>query len=529
MHVGVLIVGAGPTGLTLACELAVRGIEFRIIDRADRFFGGSRAYGLQPRTLEVFADIGILDPVLASGDLPMVMRAYKGDSVVWEGQMYANGELAEPTPSVPYPNIWLLPQFRTEEILRERLADLGGQVELRSELIDLVQDDDGVTAALVTGGRAETVRARYVVGADGGNSTVRKRLDIPFPGETDETTTVLFADARVDGISRDHGRIWQLGDGDVSALPLPGTELFFMAAQPPDSDEPIRDYLQRQVTKSSGRDDILVREVTWHTTWRSNSRLAERFREGRIFLAGDAGHVHPPTGGQGMNTGIQDGYNLGWKLAATLGGARAALLDSYEPERKAAARTALDISAALLNMHKRGDADAHVRGPEVHGLRLNYRGGPLSCDDRATPGTVLAGDRAPDAPATTPDGRPIRLFDLMRGPHWTLLAFGAVHTHTVAALGERFAPALRAYNVLRPGQPWNNQTVVDGDGHVRAGYDAADGTLMLVRPDGYLGLVANPASVERVGAYLAALYGPSATGTAAIADDCVRIQPATTD
>jgi hypothetical protein len=352
------------------------------------------------------------------------------------------------------------------------------------------------------------------VGADGGRSTVRKRLGIAFPGETDENTTVLFADARVDGIGHDHGRIWQAGQSGVSVMPLAGTELFVVVALPQENeDEPIRDHLQRQVTEASGRHDILVREVTWHTTWRPNTRLAERFRDGRVFLAGDAGHVHPPTGGQGMNTGIQDGYNLGWKLAAVLAGAPARLLDSYEPERMAAARAALDISTKLLEKHRRGDEDAHVRGPEVHGLTLNYRGGPLSREDRAEPGTVVAGDRAPDAPVLTADGRPARLFDLFRGPHWTLLAFGAEHAGTVAALDDRFGPALRAHTVVRPGEPAEEHAVVDVDGHARAGYDAADGTLVLVRPDGYVGLVTSPGTAERVTDYWTSLHGTPAGAT----------------
>jgi 2-polyprenyl-6-methoxyphenol hydroxylase-like FAD-dependent oxidoreductase len=513
-EVEVLIVGAGPTGLTLACELAVRGVAIRIVDRAEAFFGGSRADGIQPRTLEVFADLGVLDPILASGDLGMVMRAYQGDKVVWEGQM---SQPTEPTPALPYPNIWFVPQFRTEEILRERLAALGAQVELSTELVDFSQDDGGVTATLATAGRTERVRARYLVGADGGPSTVRKRLGIAFPGETDETTTMMFADARVDGISHDHGRIWQVGDAGVSIMPLAGTELFVVVARPPDNaDEPIRDYLQRTVSEASGRQDILVREVTWHTTWRANTRLAERFRDGRVFLAGDAGHVHPPTGGQGMNTGIQDGYNLGWKLAATLAGAPAVLLDSYEPERMAAARSALDIATRLLEKHRRGDADAHVRGPEVHGFALNYRDDPLSRDDRANPGALLAGDRAPDAPVTTADGRPIRLFDRFRGPHWTLLAFGSTHADTVAALADRFGPALRAHTVIRPGEPADRHAVVDSDGHVLAAYGVADDALMLVRPDGYLGLVTSPGSIERVNEYWTALHGapiPEAAAT----------------
>jgi 2-polyprenyl-6-methoxyphenol hydroxylase-like FAD-dependent oxidoreductase len=487
--VDVLVVGAGPTGLTLACELAVRGVRVRVVDRADAWFGGSRADGIQPRTMEVFADIGILDPILAGGDLGTVIRAYQGDEVVWEGRMTSP---VPPTPSVPHPNIWFVPQFRTEEILRERLAELGVQVELATELTDFTQDTDGVTATLSTG----TVRARYLVGADGGRSTVRKRLGIDFPGETDDDTTMLFADARVDGISHDHGRMWQVGSGGVSVMPLSGTELFVVVARPPDDPSAsIPEYLRQLVTSSSGRDDILVREVTWHTTWRSNTRLATRLRDGRVFLAGDAGHVHPPTGGQGMNTGIQDGYNLGWKLAATLGGAPGVLLDSYSQERMAAARTALDISTSLLERHRRGDPDAHVRGPEVHQLTLNYRGGPLSCDDRDAPGVLRAGDRAPDAPVTV-DGRATRLFDLLQGPHWTLLAFGVAFAGSFAGLA--------AYTVVRAGED-GAQAVVDVEGHVRAGYDVADGMLVLVRPDGYVGLVTG--SAERVGEYWATVIG----------------------
>ncbi|GII77572.1 3-(3-hydroxyphenyl)propionate hydroxylase [Sphaerisporangium rufum] len=499
----VLIAGAGPTGLTLACELARRGVRFRIVDRADRFPGGSRADGVQPRTLEVFDDLGIIDPILAAGDLGTEIRAYQGREVVWTGRM---SEPAEPTPAVPYPNLWFVPQFHTERILRDRLAALGGRVETATELGDFTQDEDGVTAVLATAGAAENVRARYLVGADGARSTVRKRLGVPFPGETDDSGTVLFADARVDGVSRDHGRIWQAGDGVVALIPLAGSELFVVTTRPPENAaEPIRDHLQRQITELSGRADIVVREVTWHTTWRANTRLAERFRDGRVFLAGDAGHVHPPTGGQGMNTGIQDAYNLGWKLATP----SPPLLDSYQPERMAAARAALDLSTRLLDKHRRGDADAHVRGPEVHQLTLGYRGGSLSRDDRAEPGAVRAGDRAPDAPVTMPGGRPGRLFDLFRGPHWTLLGFGAAQAGTVAALGERYGPALRAHTVVRPGEPAGGAAVLDGDGHAHAGYDAAGGTLMLVRPDGYVGLAAHPGTADQVIEYWTALYGAS--------------------
>lgn len=483
----VLVVGGGPTGLVLACQLAVRGVGVRVVDRSDRFYGGSRADGIQPRSMELFDDLGVVDRMLASGDLGIPMKAYRGDEVVWEGRMT---EPVEPTASTPYPNPWFVPQFRIEEILRERLADLGVRVELSTELTDFTQDADGVTATLAGG---ETLRVRYLVGADGGASTVRKKLGIAFPGETDESVAMLFADAWVDGVTHDHGRIWPVGEaGGVSVMPLAGTDQFVVVARPQEGDtESVRDYLRRQVTEASGRDDIIVREVSWHTTWRANTRLAERFREGRVFLAGDAGHVHPPTGGQGMNTGMGDGYNLGWKLAAVLAGASEALLDSYEPERIAAARLALRLSTALLEKHRRGDEDAHVRGPELYGLTLNYRDGLLTRDDRPEPGRLTAGDRAPDAPVTTADGTSARLFDLYRGPHWTLLSFGA-------APGVDLGPDVHAYTI-------GEQGVVDRDGHVRAAYDMADGTLVLVRPDGYVGLVTD--GVEGLTEYWAELHG----------------------
>jgi hypothetical protein len=214
--------------------------------------------------------------------------------------------------------------------------------------------------------------------------------------------------------------------------------------------------------------------MTWSTVWRANARLAERFHDGRVFLVGDAAHVCPPTGGQGMNTGIGDSYNLGWKLAAVLTGAPATLLDTYAAERVPAAQAALDLAGKLLAKHQRGDDDAHQRGSEVHQLGLNYRGGPLAEDRRTAPGAVLAGDRAPDAPIA--DGH---LFDLFRGTQWTVLSFGVDATGTA--------------------------THVVTDEQARAIYDVAPGTLVAVRPDGYVGLVTSDAAdvpryLERVAA-----------------------------
>jgi 2-polyprenyl-6-methoxyphenol hydroxylase-like FAD-dependent oxidoreductase len=498
-EVDVLIVGAGPTGLVLAVELARRGVRFRLVDRSARFFGGSRADGIQPRTLEVFDDLGLADTVLAEGNTGILVRVYRGGTVVQETQP------AEPMPErpdVPYPNIWFLPQFRTEELLRDLLAAFGGRVELATELVGLTQDDDGVSATLTRNGTTEQVRARYLIGADGGRSTVRNLLAIRFEGETDEGMRVLFADVRVDGLDRDHGRVWMAGESGVALMPLSGTDLFTLTALPPATGEPTLDYLQGLVTEATGRGDIRLRELTWVTVWRANARKAERFRAGRVFLAGDAAHVCPPTGGQGMNTGIQDAYNLGWKLAAVLGGAPAELLDSYEAERVPAAEAALAVSTALLDKHKRGDEDAFHRGSEVHQLGLNYRGGPLAVELRATPGGVLAGDRAPDAPCRDAAGRSVRLFDVFRGPHWTVLAFGGRSRERVSELAARVAGIGHVFSVVRPDGPTDSRTLVDDQGHAHAAYGIGTDAMLLVRPDGYLGLCAGPDSVADIEIYM---------------------------
>jgi 2-polyprenyl-6-methoxyphenol hydroxylase-like FAD-dependent oxidoreductase len=478
--VDVLIVGAGPTGLVLAIELARRGIALRLVDKSDKFFGGSRADGIMPRTLEVLADIGIADTVLAEGNPGIEVRGYQGQTVVFEGR---TTEPMPARPDVPYPNIWFLPQFRTEELLRERLAGLGHHVEQSCELRELAQDDDGVTVALAAAAGTRRVRARYVVGTDGGHSTVRNLLAIPFDGETDDAMRALFADVALAGLDRDHGRVWMTGESGVALMPLSGTDLFTLTARPPESGAPTLEYLQEQVTAASGNDAIRLRDVTWSTVWRANARLARRFTDGRVFLAGDAAHVCPPTGGQGMNTGISDACNLAWKLAAVLGGADTALLDSYPAERVPTAQAALALAAKLLDKHQRGDEDAHHRGSEVHQLGLNYRGGPLTEDLRAEPGRLAAGDRAPDAPCGD-----VRLFDLFRGTQWTVLAFGADTADLVAECTDLFGDLVHAYSVVPDGTP-GEHTVVDTDGHARAAYQMAPGTVVLVRPDGYLGLV----------------------------------------
>ncbi|MGK8556837.1 FAD-dependent monooxygenase [Nocardia gipuzkoensis] len=468
----VLVAGAGPTGLTLALDLARRNIPVRIVDKAATFFAGSRGDGIQPRTLEVFDDLEVLDAVLAAGMPTPLMRVHLDGQFVAERRM---SEPVEPTPAVPYPDLWVLGQSRTEAILREGLAGFGVSVELGTALVGFTQDDNGVTATLECDGTRESVRAAYLVGADGGKSTVRKALGIPFEGSTDDSIRMLLGDVRADALEHEFGYWFAAADQPMEGIalsPLPGGRHFQFAAPLTDDTEPTLELLQEYVDRYCGRDDVILSDLTWATVWRPNVRLAQRFRDGRVFLAGDAAHVHPPTGGQGMNTGIQDAYNLGWKLAAALDGDDT-LLDSYAAERRMVAARVLGLSSQLLDKLVDGAEDAMDRGPETQQLDISYR-------DPAVRTALAVGDRAPDAPLKDDAGRPVRLFDLFRGPHATLLSFG------VPAEAE---PGVPAYAVVRPGTVVAGRYMVDIDGHAHAAYAATEGFRVLVRPDGYVGAI----------------------------------------
>jgi hypothetical protein len=303
---------------------------------------------------------------------------------------------------------------------------------------------------------------------------VRKRLAVPFAGETNEDITMLLADVRVDGLDHDYGHGWML-DGQIffGFTPLAGAHDTYVLNTPASGIPLTLDGLQQTLESASGRSDIRLRELTWSTIWRPNVRMVEQFRVGRVFLAGDAAHVHPPAGGQGLNTGVQDAYNLGWKLGAALDGVPDVLLDSYEAERLPVAARVLGISAALLDKHLSGADDAFERGEETQQLDVNYRPGPLTLDDGSSC-VVVAGDRAPDAPCLDHDGRPVRLFTHYAGPHWTLLRFGAT------------APALDRADVQ---SYCVGSDLVDVGRHIQDAYDVKDSAAVLIRPDGYIGAI----------------------------------------
>jgi 2-polyprenyl-6-methoxyphenol hydroxylase-like FAD-dependent oxidoreductase len=393
----VIIVGAGPTGLTLGIELARRSIAFRLIDGAEGPAAGSRGKGIQPRTLEVFEDLGVISSILEAGTPYPRIRVHLGPLSLRFGSM---GGRKQATERVPYPNLWLVPQHRTEEILRQRLSQLGGQVEFGTGFERMSASERGVKVQLSSG---ELVTAEYLIGCDGGHSSVRKALGLALHGETLETEAAFVADVQVEGLNHTDWHVWPFAKGgSIGLCPLPAPSSFQMMS-PRKSAEGIEAAIQRV----SGCN---VTQILWSSMYRPAVRMVDHLRVGRIFLAGDAAHLHPPTGGQGLNTGVQDAYNLGWKLAHVLRGGPESLLDTYEAERLPVAAAVLGLSKQIYRTRslKRGDA--------TNQLRLHYRTSVLALGKPL--GDLHPGDRMPDVRL----GDGTRLFDEMRGTHATEFA-----------------------------------------------------------------------------------------------------------
>ncbi|MFJ6054014.1 FAD-dependent monooxygenase [Streptomyces sp. NPDC092307] len=328
----VLIAGSGPTGLTLACSLAQRGVAVRVIERRTAPHRESRGKGLRTSSLAIFKELGMAEPLIATGTAGMVLRKY------------FDGEHINDTPT-PADAGLLIGQWQTEEALRDRLGALGVHVEYGAELVGITQDQEGVRVELADG---SVIAARYLAGCDGGRSTTRKLLDIPFEGNGEKEPAMVIGDVRAPGLGRDAWHQWFTSEGGgILLCPMPGTDSFQLQAAPEQDEhgEPVPPSLesfQRIFERCAGVPGVRLEDPTWLSSWRVNVRMATRIREGRVLLAGDAAHVHPIAGGLGMNTGIEDAAALGRALVGALTGPDAdAALDAYEAER-------LPVAAKLL-------------------------------------------------------------------------------------------------------------------------------------------------------------------------------------
>ncbi|MBB3603492.1 2-polyprenyl-6-methoxyphenol hydroxylase-like FAD-dependent oxidoreductase [Mycolicibacterium sp. BK556] len=448
---GVLIVGAGPTGLLLANELVRHGVTPRIIDRAPQAATTSRALVVQPRTLEILDDLGVAEQAFAAGTAASELTITFADKTV---DVDFAGQLTGPQNLTAYPEPRTLSQHDTERILTDLLSRHGVEIERGVALTDFTQDGDAVTASLRHGdGATESVRCQWLAGCDGAHSAVRKASGIPFSGDTYRDEFIM-ADAELDW-KLPHGGLYGFPSpaGIFAAFSMPGTNRYRIFGNfPPGPDgpsaeysEPTHDEFQAMVDERVPFPATVVKEF-WVTRYRVHSRTVPRYRDGRIFLVGDAAHVHSPAGAQGMNTGIQDAYNLGWKLAFVVRGlADESLVDSYNAERhpigvqllkttdrmfsvfggqNPLARLARGRVAPVLASHvlSRGWVRRRFIGLLAQ-LRLHYPDSPLNAQDGSDWHDAPApGDRAREADVLI-DGNRGRLYDVFRGTHHTVLLF----------------------------------------------------------------------------------------------------------
>ncbi|MDA4107368.1 oxygenase [Mycobacterium holsaticum DSM 44478] len=470
----VLVAGAGPAGLALACGLLLQGVDVRVVDKASGPATTSRANFLHARGSEVLDRLGAL------GDLPQrSVRAMRITSYL-AGKPVLRLRFGDPGMDTAAPPM-VISQASVEAALRDRLTELGGTIEWHTPLVDLRQHDGEVVATLGTG---EDVHPRWLVGCDGAGSTTRRLADIGFPG-VKLSERFLLADVGLDwNLDRSGTTGWIHPDGMIGAMPMPD-DLWRVIAYDPGqptekpTDAEILARLQRILPERTGH-EVRVTATEWLSMFQVHRRLADTYRRGRVLIAGDAAHTHAPFGGQGMLTGFGDVENLAWKLALVVGRrADAALLDTYEAERRPLATEVLRDTSAITKVNiAQGPVGRFLRDrvmvplvnlPRVQRsvtyrtsqLWVSYRRGPLAEKSWWTQ-NPRPGDRIADVDCRRADGEPTRLYAEL-GRRWALLAGGGGEALIATAqrhLGEHVV-------ALRRAEPDRTET-------------------MLIRPDGHL-------------------------------------------
>lgn len=500
MDAEVVIAGAGPTGLMLACELRLAGVDVMVLERLADRTGESRAGGIHSRTLEVLDQRGVLDRFLAAGELQPVGH-FSG--------LYLDFEESESRH--PYPLMIL--QSAIERLLEEWAGELGVRIRRSAEVVGLRQDEDGVSVEVGAAGSARrTLRARYLVGCDGGRSAVRKLAGIGFPG-TEATMTALIGDVELPGLPEEYVWIRRCASGDFSAIAFePGwyrviTSEYDRVA---DRDEaPTFEQLRDSLVRLAGT-DYGMHSPRWISRFNDAARQADRYRQGRVLLAGDAAHIHFPAGGQGLNMGVQDAVNLGWKLASVVRGrAPQSLLDSYHAERHPVAERVLSNTRAQSALARPGpqsdalrevfgqlmvfdDVNRHLRHM-LTALDIRY-----PTDDRH----LLSGRRAPDADLKTAGGAS-GVSELLHAGRPVLLDLGAGAEVTAAAAG--WADRVDVVEAVSEDEHW----FVPAAGEIPA--PAA----LLIRPDGHVAWATGTTGSPDIAALRRALttwFGPGLPG-----------------
>lgn len=460
--------------------------------------------------MEVLAGLGVTDQLVAEGNRAVQLRLHARNRALSVPLFDLGLE------DTAYPYLLFLSQAATERILEEHLRARGVTVERRVELAELTVEPNGVTCHLRHGdGRLERVAARYVVGCDGAHSTVRRLAHIPFEGGSYPQTFVL-ADLEADGIEPGAAHVFVSEPGMLFFFPLVRPASWRLLVMRPRTDRtppeaPVRLEDVETIADAYTGGTVRLHDPVWMTSFRLHHRAATRYRAGRVFLAGDAAHVHSPAGAQGMNTGIQDAVNLGWKLAHTLGGvADPAILDTYEPERAPIGATVLRftdraftiatsthpilrfartrLAPNLIPLALKAKTGRGYFFRTVSQLGIRYRHSPLAVEGPDPPRHgPKAGDRLPDAPIVH-NGRPSTLHAVVSPPRWHLLVCGPTDTWTgvAARIGDRSRGLLGVHH-LTAQQPAGPLHDPHGAALRRLGLTPRHTAMYLVRPDGHVG------------------------------------------
>lgn len=529
----VLIVGAGPTGLVLAAQLHSFGVRFRIVDRLVDRAHESRALGVQARSLEILQALGLGEKLVARGRTTTRLMVHFENRIA-RAQLGGFG-----APDTRFPFILFVSQAETEALLGEYLASHRVTIERGVELARFDANDSQLHCVLRhPDGREEVVRARYLAGCDGAHSTVRRGAGIAFEGG-DYLEDFVLGDVEADGgIDRGTLHAFAGRHGFAMFFPLGSPTTWRVIAVPPAGSRAAAGApmigalslgeLQAIVDGATGG-ALRLRDPAWLTRFRLHHRQTAHYRAGRVFLAGDAAHIHSPVGAQGMNTGIQDAWNLGWKLAlVTQGRADPRLLDTYEAERWPVGRILLRTTDRAFTLFSRVMAAGAIAAwfrreiasrilpgilsskrlrerafRFVSELGIRYRKSPAVTEGSPPLATgPRAGDRLPDGQLIR-DGQPAWLQEELAGPNLHLLLCGAPDVwdlDQLAALRARYGGLLIVHTLTRANR---KGTLVDPTGDIFARLGAHDAAQYLVRPDGYIGFRCAGHELDGVTRYLA--------------------------
>jgi 2-polyprenyl-6-methoxyphenol hydroxylase-like FAD-dependent oxidoreductase len=507
METDVIIIGAGPTGLSLACQFVRFGIDFVVIEKNQGVTEFSKAIGVQARTLEIYDQLGLAERAIESGTIASKVRLMEGGEIRGEMHLSNFGKgLSE------YPYVLMLEQSKNEELLYGYLQSHGREVRWNTELESFTQDANGVTAQIRTpDGETQTINGKFLVGCDGASSPVRKTLGLTFEGSTFERLFYV-ADARVDwDLSHEALHVCLARDVFVAFFPMKGENRYrIVGTFPEDQNEKEGEVVYEEIEqeiKDKAKIPLEISDVRWFSLYKVHSRRVNKFSKGKCFLAGDSAHIHSPAGAQGMNSGIQDAYNLAWKLALVVKGvAGERLLDTYNEERLANAKRLLESTDRMFELA----AGSHwllsfirttifppVAGfiasletvskrvfPLISQIGINYRDGWLSEHTGEEFDGVEAGDRLP---YFLVDGNTI--YDKLTEPKFHLLVF----SNTDRPIGNEFE---REFADLV------DYHVVPLDWHVQEIFGTEKEFCVFLRPDNYIAFISSEISLDRVRGYL---------------------------